>query len=235
MFFFTLLAIIAKTNAYFTGDGTAYTLGSIGSGNCNFMYSGFTQASTNYAALNNEQWQELSHCGRCAAVKCIDSRCSNQESVIVQILDRCPECKYGDLDLSPSVFKTITGSDPSRYKIQWDFVPCPITGNIKYCFHKGANNYWLAVQPTNFATGIHKMKINGIETTMMQQAYYYILNNGWVDTTQVSIELIDINGYVISEKISLVPGQCSDSNMGFAPLTPTTAPPYPDDEDIPYC
>ncbi|KAF1781455.1 RlpA-like double-psi beta-barrel domain [Phytophthora cactorum] len=107
-------ATLAVTNAdeYFTGDATAYTLGQTSAGNCNMM-SALDFATTDYAALNNEQWDGLQNCGRCAEVSCADDRCADQStSVVVQILDRCPECKQGDLDLSPSVFKTLTGSHP---------------------------------------------------------------------------------------------------------------------------
>ncbi|ETL37849.1 hypothetical protein L916_10509, partial [Phytophthora nicotianae] len=119
----------ANADEYFTGDGTAYTLGDTSSGNCNMM-SALNFATTDYAALNNEQWSGLQNCGRCAEVSCADKRCADQtKSVVVQILDRCPECKHGDLDLSPSVFKTLTGSHPSRYTIKWKFVDCPVAGN----------------------------------------------------------------------------------------------------------
>ncbi len=202
-------------HANFIGDGTAYTLGSIESGNCNFMFSGFINASTNYAAINNEQWDGLRNCGRCARVQCVDQRCTNKQSAIVQILDRCPECKFGDLDLSPSIFKELTGSDPSRYKIQWEFIRCPITGNIKYCFNRGSNNYWTAIQPTNFADGIYKMKINNMDTSITPDAYYYLSNKQWINTSDVDIELTDINGYIINDRLSLSIGSCTDGSMQF--------------------
>ena len=31
-------------------------------------------------------------------------------SIVIQILDRCPKCKLGDLDLSPSVVKKLMES-----------------------------------------------------------------------------------------------------------------------------
>ncbi len=212
-----LLSIVQHMiNAYFVGDGTAYTLGSVDAGNCNFLYSGYTNASTNYAALNSVQWNNLANCGRCATVQCIDSRCSSSESILVQILDQCPECKYGDLDLSPSVFKTLTGSDPSRYKIQWDFVECPISGSIKYCFNRGSNNYWVAIQPTNFAYGIYDMKINGISSRIMQNAYYYLSTDKWINTSSIDIELTNINGDKISDTISGTAGKCTDGISQFS-------------------
>ncbi|KAF4320449.1 hypothetical protein BBO99_00005467 [Phytophthora kernoviae] len=150
--FLALLALCTSAFAsaeYYSGDGTTYTLSAVSSGNCNFM-SAISIATTNYAALNNDQWDDLANCGRCAQVSCVDSRCADPTATaIVQIVDRCPECKLGDLDLSPTVFNTITGSDPSRLKIQWQFVDCPDAGTVKICLKSGSNAYWIAVQPTN--------------------------------------------------------------------------------------
>ncbi|KAG1705411.1 hypothetical protein DVH05_004340 [Phytophthora capsici] len=136
---------LAGGDSYFTGDATSYTLGQVSAGNCNFMYD--PGVGDNYAALSSEQWDSTLNCGRCAEVSCADSRCSDTTSTqIVYFVDRCPECKEGDLDLSPTVFKTLTGSDPSRYSIKWKFVDCPVSGNIQYCTKSGSSSSWLALK-----------------------------------------------------------------------------------------
>ncbi|KAG3020409.1 hypothetical protein PC121_g14410 [Phytophthora cactorum] len=213
-------ATLAVTNAdeYFTGDATAYTLGQTSAGNCNMM-SALDIATTDYAALNNEQWDGLQNCGRCAEVSCADDRCADQStSVVVQILDRCPECKQGDLDLSPSVFKTLTGSHPSRYTIKWKFVDCPVSGNVNYCLKGGSNNYWMGVQPTNCATGVKSLKINGQDTTMLGSAYYYLLDGAsqvQTDLTSLTISLTDVNGNSIEDTVSLTADSCTEGANQF--------------------
>ncbi|KAG4051076.1 hypothetical protein PC123_g13687 [Phytophthora cactorum] len=213
-------ATLAVTNAdeYFTGDATAYTLGQTSAGNCNMM-SALDFATTDYAALNNEQWDGLQNCGRCAEVSCADDRCADQStSVVVQILDRCPECKQGDLDLSPSVFKTLTGSHPSRYTIKWKFVDCPVSGNVNYCLKGGSNNYWMGVQPTNCATGVKSLKINGQDTTMLGSAYYYLLDGAsqvQTDLTSLTISLTDVNGNSIEDTVSLTADSCTEGANQF--------------------
>ncbi|KAE9203461.1 hypothetical protein PF005_g14185 [Phytophthora fragariae] len=233
---FAAAATLAVANAseFFTGDGTAYTLGDTTSGNCNMMSSlGF--ATTDYAALNNEQWAGLQNCGRCAEVTCDDSRCADKtNSVVVQILDRCPECKHGDLDLSPSVFKTLTGSDPSRYTIKWKFVDCPVTGNVNYCLKGGSNNFWTAIQPTNVATGIKSLQINGKATKMLDGAYYYLLDGSGkasTDLTKVTVSMTDINGVAMKDTLNLSAGSCTKGAKQFpkagktgVPATNTTVP-----------
>ncbi|CEG50173.1 carbohydrate-binding protein, putative [Plasmopara halstedii] len=215
-----ILGILARSNAdeYFTGDGTTYTLGETSAGNCNMM-SALNFAGTDYAALNNEQWDGLQNCGRCAEVSCADDRCTDQsKSIVVQILDRCPECKHGDLDLSPSVFTALTGSTPSRYHIKWKFVDCPVSGNVNYCLKGGSNNYWMGIQPTNCATGVKSLTINGQSTTMLGSAYYYLLDGAsktQTDLTHLTISVTDVNGNSIEDTVSLTADSCTEGTYQF--------------------
>ncbi|CAH0476001.1 unnamed protein product [Peronospora belbahrii] len=213
-------AAFAMTNAdeYFTGDGTSYNLGQPSAGNCNMM-SSLDFATMDYVALNDAQWDGLQNCGRCAEVSCVDERCADQsKSIVVQILDRCPDCRYGDLDLSQSVFKTLTGSTPARYRIKWKLVTCPVLGNVKYCLKGGSNSYWLAVQPTNVATGIKHLQINGKETIMLGSAYYFLLDGGSQTQTDLScmkIAMTDVNDNSMEETVSLTADKCTEGTRQF--------------------
>ncbi|RLN55416.1 hypothetical protein BBJ29_002661 [Phytophthora kernoviae] len=182
-------ATLALINAdeYFTGDGTTYTLGDTSAGNCNYMKAlGF--ASNNYAALNDKQWNGLKNCGRCA--------------------------EYGDLDLSPTVFSSLTGSSPSRYKVKWKFVDCPVQGNVNYCLKGDSNNYWTAIQPTNVPTGVTDLQINGKSTKMLDGAYYYLLDGSGqqiADLSSVTVSLTDLSGNSVKDTMSLSSGSCADA------------------------
>ncbi|GMF31711.1 unnamed protein product [Phytophthora lilii] len=212
---FGVIAAVVSAE-YYEGDGTSYTLGDVSSGNCNFM-SAIPTASTNYAALNNDQWDGLANCGRCAEVSCIDDQCTDQTTTaIVQILDRCPECSSGDLDLSPTVFKNITGSNPSRLTIRWRFVDCPNPGNIEVCLKTGSNGYYVAVQPTNTLVGVETVTINGESTTMVDSAYYYLITStSEVDLTSVKVSITSIEGEIVEGTYSLTAGECVDTNQQF--------------------
>ncbi|RLN63115.1 hypothetical protein BBP00_00004312 [Phytophthora kernoviae] len=217
--FFSALAAFGATVVsaeYYEGDGTSYTLGDVSSGNCNFM-SAISTASTNYAALNNDQWDNLANCGRCAEVSCIDDQCEDQTTTaVVQILDRCPECSSGDLDLSPTVFKNITGSDPSRLSIRWRFVDCPSPGTIEVCLKSGSNGYYVAVQPTNTLVGVETVTINGESTTMVDSAYYYLITStSDVDLTTVAVSITSVDGEAIEGTYSLIAGECTDTKKQF--------------------
>ncbi|CAI5720850.1 unnamed protein product [Hyaloperonospora brassicae] len=208
-------ALVAAGDEYFEGDGTSYTLGQVSSGNCNFM-SALPTASTNYVALNQEQWNSLGNCGRCIEVSCIDDRCTvKNKTAVVQVLDRCPECKHGALDLSPTVYKEITGLDPHRLKVRWRFVDCPKPESVQVCLKEGSNPNWVAIQPTNGLVGVKSVTVNGGTMTMLDGAYYYVSTTPNTDLSAAKVAITSINGDVISGTYSLTAGECTSTNQQF--------------------
>ncbi|POM58018.1 Hypothetical protein PHPALM_37397, partial [Phytophthora palmivora] len=123
-----------ENDIYFTGDGTANEVGQDAADACN---SGI---GDNYVAINSDQWNSTLNCNKCVEVTCDDDRCSDQTtSVIVHVVAECVDCEDEGLDLSPAVFKKLTGSDPSRYTIKWEFTQCP--GSTFNTLKSGSNAY----------------------------------------------------------------------------------------------
>ncbi|EEY53882.1 uncharacterized protein PITG_07521 [Phytophthora infestans T30-4] len=191
-------------------------------------------AVTKYAALNAEQWEETMNCGRCAEVSCTDASCSGQ-SEIVYIMDQCPGCAYGDLDLSPDVFESITGQSYTKLSIEWKFVDCPISNNVQYCLKTGSSGFWVAVQPTNCASGVKSLSINGQETSVIDSAYYFLIDGSGesvADLSSISISMTGVNGEMLEETLSLTADECTEGSSQFSSSgtnndtdAPTTAPP----------
>ncbi|EQC38043.1 hypothetical protein SDRG_04473 [Saprolegnia diclina VS20] len=180
----------------FEGDGTSYVLSAPRHGNCNLMWTP-PLATTNYAALNAPQWANLAHCGRCARVRCIDSRCNSTASALVMLVDQCPECKHGDLDLSPKVFREITGQDATRLQVAWSFERCPVEDTRAHvCLKNGANPFWMAVQPVNVDTGVQRVRVNGFVTEMLSSCYYFraIAGSAQIPLANMDVELTFLNG-----------------------------------------
>ncbi|KAJ2837169.1 hypothetical protein FBU31_001202 [Coemansia sp. 'formosensis'] len=101
----------------FTGDGTFF---SPGLGSC-----GITNTDSDLIAAipapqygTNANPNNAEVCGKCALVT------GPKGQVKVKITDRCPVCKTGDLDLSPSAFQQIGDFDAGRIPISWSFVAC---------------------------------------------------------------------------------------------------------------
>ncbi|KAI8322598.1 barwin-like endoglucanase, partial [Martensiomyces pterosporus] len=98
----------------FSGDGTYYAPGL---GSCGIKNSG----NQLVAAINAPQYGKTPNpnnapvCGKCALVK------GPKGQVKVKIVDRCPVCKHGDLDLSPTAFNRIGSQAKGRIHITWSF------------------------------------------------------------------------------------------------------------------
>ncbi|KAJ0394309.1 hypothetical protein P43SY_004192 [Pythium insidiosum] len=214
-----LISAHAHADNRFSGDLTVFTLDDTSAGSCNFMDVP-RMAEVNYAAMNDAQWAESTMCGRCASVTCIDDRCGENRGriEIVHILDHCPECKYGDLAVSPSVFRSVTGHDPHRLKASWDFVDCPAQGNIKFCLKEGSDPSWMAIQPTNMVTGVQDFKINGQDTTLLPSGFYYLLDRDSAaptDLSSVRVSVESVTGEVVEDTVSLTAGSCTEGEVQF--------------------
>ena len=96
----------------YSGEATYYAAD--GTGACGFKAS---PNDLNVAALNKSQYAK-SWCGQCALVT------GPKGSVKVRIVDLCPGCARGDLDLSQQAFTAIAALSAGRVKITWHVVAC---------------------------------------------------------------------------------------------------------------
>ena len=96
----------------FEGEATYYDAN--GTGACGFPASNDFMV----AAINDEQYSKA-NCGRCGEVTGPNGK------VVVRIVDKCPGCSSGDLDLSQTAFGKIAKLSAGRIAIKWHFVTCP--------------------------------------------------------------------------------------------------------------
>lgn len=89
-----------------SGDGTFYT---VGLGSCGSTNSD----SQMVAALSGSLMGSKSYCGKSVTIK------GPSGSVTVKVVDTCPGCAKGDVDLSPSAFQKIASLDAGRVPITW--------------------------------------------------------------------------------------------------------------------
>ncbi|MGK3968334.1 expansin EXLX1 family cellulose-binding protein [Sorangium sp. So ce118] len=98
----------------FSGDGTFYDP-SVGVGACGFAVP---DADAYVAALNPEQLAGGAACGSCIEVNGPDG------SVTVRVIDLCPSCASGSVDLGQGPFREIADPDRGRVPITWNYVNC---------------------------------------------------------------------------------------------------------------
>eukprot|EP00835_Amoeboradix_gromovi_P003903 NODE_277_length_11973_cov_0.221895.p5 type:complete len:183 gc:universal NODE_277_length_11973_cov_0.221895:2668-2120(-) len=93
------------------GDATYYD-GNGALGTCEKPLS-----SGDYGALSHNCF-ELTQCNTCAMVQ------GPKGQVLVTILDKCPGCNSGDLDLSSGAFAKIADIGVGRVHVNWTIVDC---------------------------------------------------------------------------------------------------------------
>ena len=152
-----------------SGEGTYYF--ATGAGNCSFDPS---PQNLMVAALNNVDYASSALCGAFIQVD------GPQGSVMVRIVDQCPECPEGDVDLSQEAFAEIAPLSAGRVDITWQLVSPPLEGPIVYHFKDGSNQWWTAVQIRNHRNPIAKVEfLNDSSFQNMPRAgyNYFILSN----------------------------------------------------------
>lgn len=95
-----------------SGEATYYDAN--GTGACGFEPSNDFMV----AAMNDEQYDKAT-CGKCVEVT------GPKGKAIVRIVDKCPGCDRGDLDLSRTAFSKLANLSAGRIKIKWHMVACP--------------------------------------------------------------------------------------------------------------
>lgn len=130
------------------GEATYYTFAS-GAGACMFDS---TPNDLMVGAMNLTDYGISDYCGACVSIV------GPKGEIIVRIVDLCPECLPGDIDLSPLAFSLIADLPQGRVPIKWKVVSCNISGPIQYHFKDGSNPWWTAVQIRN-----HRYPIKSVE------------------------------------------------------------------------
>ena len=131
-----------------TGAATYYE--ATGAGSCSFAA---VPAERLVAAINTADYDHAALCGACLEV---DGPLGH---VVVRVVDRCPGCRRGDLDLSREAFAAIAPLSAGRTKIAWRTVACPVTGPIVYRIKPGSNASWTAFQLSNHRYPIARLEV----------------------------------------------------------------------------
>ena len=172
-----------------SGEATYYDAD--GSGNCSFdpIPGDFL-----VAALNDADYDTASACGACAEVT------GPSGAVVVRIVDRCPGCGAGSIDLSQTAFSQVAELSAGRIDVTWKLVDCPVDGNLQIHFKDGSSGFWTALQIRR-----HRSSIATLEARSASRDWHAIerLNyNYFVDTAGLGdgpydVRLTDVHGQIV--------------------------------------
>jgi expansin (peptidoglycan-binding protein) len=173
------------------GDGTYYAAD--GTGNCSFDPS---PGDLRVAAMNDPDYANAAWCGACLEVT------GPSGSVVVRVVDRCPECKAGDLDLSPEAFAMLAPLSAGRVPIRWHEVACEVAGPIAYRFKEGSSQYWTAIQVRNHRYPIAQLEARdaaGAWHAIARASYNYFVAAGGLGVGPYALRVTDERGHVVED------------------------------------
>ena len=197
-----------------TGDATYYN--ATGAGNCSFDA---TPNDLMVGAMNHTDYADSAVCGACVFIHGPDA------DITVRIVDQCPECKPGDIDLSESAFAKIADPAKGRVTITWNYIECPVAGPIVYHFKDGSNPWWTAVQIRNHRYAIKSVEYmdgNGTFKNVPRLDYNFFVEASGMGDGPYTLRVTDVHDHVLQD--SGIPGGLDNADAPGASQFPACAP-----------
>lgn len=175
-------------------QGKATYYAADGSGNCSFDAA---PGDPLVAAMNTPDYAASAVCGACVAIDGPDG------SITVRIVDRCPECPQGNIDLAEGAFPMIAKKELGIVPISWRYVSCPVDGDLVYHFKEGSNQWWTAVQVRNHRNAIAKFEYRAADDTWKSVArvdYNFFIDEAGMGPGPYDFRVTDVHGNVIEDQ-----------------------------------
>jgi expansin len=209
-----------------SGKATFYDLGA-GTGNCSFSGA---PADDLFVALGSAQYAGAAACGSYLDVT------GPKGKVRVKVIDSCPECAVGHLDLSRTAFKKVADEVQGIVPIKYKAVADPSTPALSMRVQEGASRYWFSLLVDNHANRLTSVQVasgSGSFRTAKRAAYNYWIIAGGAGSGPFKIKVTDGYGHTVTvPNIKLSPGQTQKTSVRLTSGT-VTAPKPPAKEKSP--
>ena len=175
-----------------TGEATYYNEAD-GGGNCSFDP---TPQDLMVGAMNHTDYADSAICGAYVELT------GPNATITIRIVDQCPECPAGNIDLSPLAFSKIAELVKGRVPITWRIVSPDISGPIHYQFKEGSSQWWTAVQIRNHRNPIAKFEYlakNGQFKAVPRENYNYFVESSGMGPGPYTFRVTDSYGNVLTD------------------------------------
>lgn len=208
-------------STWFEGEGTQYggVAGSNG-GNCGLWVD---DGDFYHCALNHAQYDSSMACGACIHAY------GPLGDITVKVVDRCPECKPGDIDFSTDAFVKVATLEAGRVPIKWQFVPCPLERekqkNIQVFYDAGTSPYYFKALFSNHYVGLQKVEYLNADNEWVdihREMYNYFVALGGIDSDKTGVgpytfRLTSWTGeQVVAENVEAKSDQSFDLGVQFS-------------------
>jgi len=188
-------AAAAAPCAVKTGSGFATFYSYVaGTGACSFG----DDSATPVAAANPVDYAGSELCGSWVEVT------GPLGSAVVRVVDLCPSCAAGDLDLDATAFASIANPAAGRVPITWHTIEDPLEENVFVQIRPGSNAFFLQVQPfaTRYGVASVEYLAAGGYVTARRESYNYFTIDGSITPTPLAspftLRVTDVNGQAMA-------------------------------------
>jgi expansin len=196
----SLSALTARAGTV-SGIATHYVLE--GLPNCSFPNP---PANGLFVALSPSEYDSAAACGGYLTVTG-----PNGSSVTVQVIDQCPECATGHIDLSEPAFAELAPLSAGLINVHYQYLadpplPGPVTMEVK----SGSSQYWLALLADNTGNPLASVQVetaSGGWINLARANYNYWIAQSGAGAGPFTVRLTDTQGHTATvHDIALNPG-----------------------------
>jgi len=218
------LAALTAPSGTVAGIATHYVLE--GLPNCSYPTP---PANGLFVALSPSEYDGAGACGGYLTVTG-----PSGSSVTVQVIDQCPECAAGHIDLSEPAFAELAPLGAGLINVHYQYLadpplPGPVTMEVK----QGSSQYWLALLAGNTGNPLASVQVetaSGGWVSLARATYNYWIAPSGAGSGPFTVRLTDTQGHTVTvQNIALDPGavQSTGTFMYGAGSTQTTPAPAP--------
>jgi expansin len=194
------LSALTEPAGTVSGIATHYVLS--GLPNCSYPSP---PANNFFVALSPSEYNGAAACGGFMTVTGPDG------SVTVQVIDQCPECATGHIDLSEPAFAELAPLSAGLVNVQYQYLvnpplPGPVTMEVK----QGSSQYWLALLADDTGNPLASVQVetaSGGWIKLARANYNYWIASSGAGSGPFAVRLTDTAGHTVTVRdIALDPG-----------------------------
>ena len=187
------------------GTATHYVLS--GTGNCSYPSP---PADGLYVALSPSEYNGAAACGGYDEVSGPDG------SVRAEVIDQCPPCAAGHIDLSEAAFSRIAPLSAGLVSVTYSAVADPpLSAPVSLRVKEGSSPYWLALLAMNTGNPLALVQVetaSGSWRDLVRADYNYWLASSGAGPGPFTVRLTDTVGHQITvHDVTLDPGVIQDT------------------------
>ncbi len=216
-------ASVASTAGTVTGSATHYVLS--GTGNCSYPSR---PADGLFVAMSPSEYNGAAACGGYIQVSGPDG------SVRAEVIDQCPPCAAGHIDLSEAAFARIAPLSAGLVSVTYQAViDPPLQAPVELRVQEGSSPYWLALLAINTGNPVASVQVetaSGDWLDLARANYNCWIASSGAGAGPFTVRLTDTAGHQVTVRdVALDPGTVQDTGVpmygagAVAPAAPVTA------------